>query len=505
MDWIRLGTSGKDLTGLGSKAGTLSVTHKELAKHNTKDDAWLAIRGKVYNVTQYFPFHPGGEEELIKGAGIDATKLFEQIHAWVNYEQILQKCLVGKLVNVDPSIDTEALFFGEKVSNSSTASVNRLEAHSSNTMGPPRPVNEPTPGSLPRFDWIQTSSYITIVFYTKSFSNPLVEFKCPLDEQTFILSLTYDDYIFKNEVFFYDKVKWPCDIHVSVETGKVQLKFDKLSFGVWENYGLLKQTSTSINEQSSGQTKNEYILKKKVQVSHDTWLMKFDRLDGKKIIVPVGKHLRVFGPIIEGQEISQPYTAVPESLFGNFVPHSETNICLMVKRYPEGTVSRFITDKTLNDKVQFSKPLGHYNLKVLDNRDTFLMLAAGTGISPMLSMLMFLLERRIKKSVFVRLLFFNKSEQDILVRAQLEELSERDNRFKVNYILSQAEDSWEGLRGHVTSDLIETSLQEHMQDTGYTINDIYSFVCGPPKFNEACLQEQNKVKIREDQIHVFDG
>jgi cytochrome-b5 reductase len=36
--------------------------------------------GMVYNVTAYFEFHPGGEDELIKGAGIDATDLFDSVN-----------------------------------------------------------------------------------------------------------------------------------------------------------------------------------------------------------------------------------------------------------------------------------------------------------------------------------------------------------------------------------------------------------------------------------------
>lgn len=33
----------------------------------------------VYNVTSYFEFHPGGEDELMRGVGIDATDLFDQV------------------------------------------------------------------------------------------------------------------------------------------------------------------------------------------------------------------------------------------------------------------------------------------------------------------------------------------------------------------------------------------------------------------------------------------
>jgi hypothetical protein len=44
MDWIRLTKSGKDLAGTNGKV--LQVTPKELAKHNKRKDAWMAINGK---------------------------------------------------------------------------------------------------------------------------------------------------------------------------------------------------------------------------------------------------------------------------------------------------------------------------------------------------------------------------------------------------------------------------------------------------------------------------
>lgn len=43
MDWIRLGNSGVDLTGVGGVPQV--VTLSELANHNKQTDAWIAIRG----------------------------------------------------------------------------------------------------------------------------------------------------------------------------------------------------------------------------------------------------------------------------------------------------------------------------------------------------------------------------------------------------------------------------------------------------------------------------
>lgn len=40
----------------------------------------------VYNVTPYMDYHPGGEEELMKAAGIDGTDLFDQV--WKVLEEV---------------------------------------------------------------------------------------------------------------------------------------------------------------------------------------------------------------------------------------------------------------------------------------------------------------------------------------------------------------------------------------------------------------------------------
>ncbi len=44
-------------------------------------------------------YHPGGFSELLRGAGKDGTDLFNEVHRWVNYENMLAACLVGKLVS----------------------------------------------------------------------------------------------------------------------------------------------------------------------------------------------------------------------------------------------------------------------------------------------------------------------------------------------------------------------------------------------------------------------
>ena len=95
----------------------MRVPPSVLKLHNKPDDAWAAFSGKVYNITPYLPFHPGGEKELMRVAGRDGTKLFSaqhhpilpspssalinaaaSTHSWVNFEFMLDACLVGFLV-----------------------------------------------------------------------------------------------------------------------------------------------------------------------------------------------------------------------------------------------------------------------------------------------------------------------------------------------------------------------------------------------------------------------
>jgi cytochrome-b5 reductase len=59
----------------------------------------MAVRGKVYNVTHFMDFHPGGPDELLKGVGRDATQLYDKYHSWVNVDAFLGKCFIGYLIS----------------------------------------------------------------------------------------------------------------------------------------------------------------------------------------------------------------------------------------------------------------------------------------------------------------------------------------------------------------------------------------------------------------------
>lgn len=55
-------------------------TWDELSTHGSKEDCWVAVDGKVYDVTTWIPKHPGGEDVLTLSAGRDVTNMFESYH-----------------------------------------------------------------------------------------------------------------------------------------------------------------------------------------------------------------------------------------------------------------------------------------------------------------------------------------------------------------------------------------------------------------------------------------
>jgi cytochrome b involved in lipid metabolism len=57
-------------------APTGGLTKADVATHNASGNCWLIISSKVYNVTQYIPFHPGGTARIVNACGTDATTLF---------------------------------------------------------------------------------------------------------------------------------------------------------------------------------------------------------------------------------------------------------------------------------------------------------------------------------------------------------------------------------------------------------------------------------------------
>jgi len=71
----------------------------EVAKHKTKDDCWVVLYGKAYDLTKFAKVHPGGAKLITDAAGMDATAQFDPIHPKDIMDKLLKPSLTMGVVD----------------------------------------------------------------------------------------------------------------------------------------------------------------------------------------------------------------------------------------------------------------------------------------------------------------------------------------------------------------------------------------------------------------------
>lgn len=120
------------------------------------------------------------------------------------------------------------------------------------------------------------------------------------------------------------------------------------------------------------------------------------------------------------------------------------------------------------------------------------MIAGGTGITPIFQIIQAVV--RNKDKVKLSLLFGNKSEKDILIREELEQLKDDyPDRFSLNYIIDKPDhpDTWKYETGYVTKEILE----KYMPPAG---DDTIILTCGP-----AILNNLAKEFLPDHMVHAF--
>ena len=71
-------------SGTGSTKGATDLpklTMDDVRQHNSEDNCWIAIHGKVYDLTDFAEEHPAGPESILELAGQDGTEAFQAVHS----------------------------------------------------------------------------------------------------------------------------------------------------------------------------------------------------------------------------------------------------------------------------------------------------------------------------------------------------------------------------------------------------------------------------------------
>ena len=169
----------------------------------------------------------------------------------------------------------------------------------------------------------------------------------------------------------------------------------------------------------------------------------------------------------------------------------EKDLTVSVKRVKKGVISNHIADNVkIGDSVEVMPPQGRFYTPLsADNRKTYYMVAAGSGITPIFSIIKTILEAEPQS--FVHLLYGNRAEEGIIFKEQLGGLLVRyANQLTVEHILSQPKReksggvfsflskgtlNWQGSVGRINEEVLDKWLAEN---PSVTKTSEY-FICGP--------------------------
>ncbi len=175
---------------------------------------------------------------------------------------------------------------------------------------------------------------------------------------------------------------------------------------------------------------------------------------------------------LEGEDLRRSYSIINAPTEGN----SELEV--LVKKIDDGRVSRHIYENLKEgDLVEVLSPQGHFYTNYhFSNEKTYVGLAAGSGISPVLSNVIEALHQEPKSNAY--LFFSNKSYNDIIFREKIDALANKfGERLKVIYLLSREKHLENELfEGRISSEKLNQLFERFPE---IPVQETTFFICGP--------------------------
>lgn len=209
--------------------------------------------------------------------------------------------------------------------------------------------------------------------------------------------------------------------------------------------------------------------------------------------------------ILNGKEERRSYSMCSSPL--------EPELAVAVKRVKKGKVSNHINDKVkVGTEIEIMPPEGRFFTELKeDHQKTYYLFGAGSGITPLMSILKTIVEKEPKSNVC--LLYGNRREDSIIFKNQLAELQTRyEGQFLVEHILSQPKKekskglggflkkgkiSWQGKVGRISAKVVN----QFLEDNPARSKSVECFLCGPKGMIESIENTLKTSGIDKGNIH----
>mmetsp|Transcript_17300 Transcript_17300/g.31155 ORF Transcript_17300/g.31155 Transcript_17300/m.31155 type:complete len:254 (-) Transcript_17300:2752-3513(-) len=237
----------------------------------------------------------------------------------------------------------------------------------------------------------------------------------------------------------------------------------------------------------------------KQRLTHDSYMFRFSLDKGQTLGLPIGQHL-VFKAQIEGEEVLRKYTPTSKA---DQVGFFEIPIKIYNRNedFPGGgKFTQYLEALQVGDKVQVSGPRGKVlytgkgTFEINGEKQTSQKLAfisGGTGITPNFQVIQHIVEDE-KADLDLTLIYANKTEQDILLRSQIDSYATA-GKLKLRYLLEKPPAVWSHSIG-----LVSTPLLRELVAT-----DALVFHCGPKPMNMAVKAQLGELGFASERVIKF--
>lgn len=172
-------------------------------------------------------------------------------------------------------------------------------------------------------------------------------------------------------------------------------------------------------------------------------------------------------------------------------PTQREYIDLTVRREPRGAVSRHIVDLLqVGDLVEAAGPVGKFTFDGTE-ADSIVLIAAGVGITPMMSIARFLTERSWPGEIY--LIYTCRTPTDFIFAGEVAALQRANPKLHFAVTVTRpAGTDWKGSRGRISKELLTQTVPE--------LASRRIHVCGPPAMMEATKAMLLELGVVPDQL-----
>jgi len=154
-----------------------------------------------------------------------------------------------------------------------------------------------------------------------------------------------------------------------------------------------------------------------------------------------------------------------------------------------GDFTATIKDTKVGDQAFIDAPYGVFSFLNYDSPD-LVFIAGGIGITPIMSMLRYISDKKLKKKI--TLFWGNKNEKTLCFQDELEQLQKNIDGLKTVLVMSSQKD-WAGEQGRINGQLIQKYLSD--------LSNKEFFICGPPPLTKAIISDLKSLNVPGHKIH----